>query len=66
MLTLIFDENMPEGVYRTTRGLPSVAWINANEAALVEVFGAAHFKNLWRACNNTATSYKLEVIPYQR
>ena len=66
VLTLAFDEHLPEGIYRTTRGLPPVAWINANETALVEVFGPAHFKNLWRACNNTATSYKLEVIPHQR
>jgi hypothetical protein len=66
VLTLVFEENMPEGIYRTTRGLPSVAWINAHEAALIEVFGPAHFKNLWKACNNTAASYKLEVIPRQR
>src|ERR1700722_19250936 len=62
LLTLVFEENLPEGVYRTTRGLPSVAWVNANESALIEIFGPAHFKSLWKACNNTATSYKLEII----
>jgi hypothetical protein len=40
MLTLVFEE----GIYRTTRGLPQVSWINMNEPMLVEIFGIPHFR----------------------
>jgi hypothetical protein len=62
VVTLVFDENLPQGVHRTTRGLPSVSWINANEAALTDIFGPAHFKELRKACNSVTSSYKLEVL----
>ncbi|TFK76475.1 hypothetical protein BDN72DRAFT_831048 [Pluteus cervinus] len=64
VVTVVFEENLPEGVYHTTRGLPPVSWINANEAALVEVFGPSHFKALRKACNDTETAYKLEILPH--
>jgi hypothetical protein len=64
VVTLAFEEYLPQGVYRTTRGLPPVSWINANEAALIEVFGASHFKALRKACNDTAAAFKLEVLPH--
>jgi len=66
MVTLVFEENLTEGVYRTTRGLPSVEWINANETALVDIFGTTHFKDLWKACNSMSASYKLDVVSHQR
>lgn len=65
LVTIIFDEHLPQGMHRTTRGLPPVSWINANEGALIEVFGVAHFKTLRRACGDTKAAYKLEVIPYR-
>ncbi|KAF9069664.1 hypothetical protein BDP27DRAFT_1325161 [Rhodocollybia butyracea] len=65
LVTLVFDEHMPQGVYRTTRGLPPVAWVNANEAKLNEIFTTAHFKALRRACADTESAYKLEVLPHR-
>jgi hypothetical protein len=44
IVTLVFEENLPQGIYRTTRGLPPVSWINANEHLLVEIFGVPHFR----------------------
>jgi hypothetical protein len=64
VVTLTFEEHLPQGVYRTTRGLPPVSWINANETALIEIFGASHFKALWKACNDTTAAFKLEVLPH--
>ncbi|KAK1232235.1 hypothetical protein PQX77_004609 [Marasmius sp. AFHP31] len=66
LVTLVFDENLPQGVYRTTRALPPVSWINANEQQLIEIFGASHYKALRRACSDTETAFKLEVIPHRR
>jgi len=63
VLTLVHEESLPDGVYKTTRGLPSVQWINANQAALVEIFGRSHFKQLWKACNDRAASFKVDVEP---
>ncbi|EGN92468.1 hypothetical protein SERLA73DRAFT_191122 [Serpula lacrymans var. lacrymans S7.3] len=48
LVTLVYEEHMPQGVYKTTRGLPSVQWINTNQAALIDVFGPAHYKQLRR------------------
>lgn len=66
LVTLVFDETLPQGVYRTTRGLPPVSWINANEGPLIEIFGTAHFKALRRACSDTETAFKLEILPHHR
>jgi hypothetical protein len=65
LVTLVHEENLPEGLHRTTRALPAVSWINANEAALTHVFGHAHFKKLRAACKQTASSHKLEILPCQ-
>ncbi|KAF7778750.1 hypothetical protein Agabi119p4_3095 [Agaricus bisporus var. burnettii] len=65
IVTLVFEERLPQGLYRTTRGLPPVSWVNENEAALIEVFGQSHFKALRKACTDTNVSYKLEVVPRQ-
>jgi len=63
LVTIVMEERLPQGVYRTTRGLPPSSWINANEATLVDIFGLAHFKALRKACNDTKASFKLEVVP---
>jgi len=64
VVTVVFEENMPQGIYRTTRGLPPVSWINANESALIEIFGPSHFRALRKACNDTKAAFKLEVLPH--
>jgi hypothetical protein len=63
LVTLVHEENLPEGLHRTTRGLPSVSWITNNEVMLLEIFGQAQFKKLRAACNQAASSHKLEVLP---
>ncbi|KAJ7919013.1 hypothetical protein B0H13DRAFT_1606757, partial [Mycena leptocephala] len=65
VVTLVFEEQLPQGIYRTTRGLPPVSWINANEQMMVGIFGVPHFRALRKACSDTATAFKLEVVPYQ-
>ncbi|KAJ7109346.1 hypothetical protein C8R44DRAFT_802274 [Mycena epipterygia] len=64
LVTLVFEENLPQGIYRTTRGLPPVSWITANEQMLVDIFGVPHYRALRKACSDTATAFKLEVVPY--
>ncbi|ESK96946.1 hypothetical protein Moror_6524 [Moniliophthora roreri MCA 2997] len=66
LVTLVFEENLPQGVYRTTRGLPPVSWVNAHEGDLIEIFGPAHYKALRKACNDTESAFKLEVVPHRR
>ncbi|KAF9564664.1 hypothetical protein CPC08DRAFT_705191 [Agrocybe pediades] len=66
LVTIEHEEKLEQGIYKTTRGLPPVAWVTANEAALVDILGQAHFKALRRACSDHATSFKLEVIPHHR
>jgi hypothetical protein len=63
VVTLVYEEQMPQGTYTTTRGLPSVQWINTNQAALLEIFGRAHFKQLWKAANDRTTSFKVDFEP---
>ncbi|KAJ7097955.1 hypothetical protein B0H15DRAFT_632735 [Mycena belliarum] len=65
LVTLVFEENLPQGIYRTTRGLPPASWIAANEQMLIEVFGVPHYRALRKACSDTATAFKLEVVPYR-
>lgn len=64
MVTLVFEERLPQGLYRTTRGLPQVSWVGENEAALIEVFGQPHLGALRKASSDVA--YKLEVFPHGR
>ncbi|KAF8163275.1 hypothetical protein B0H34DRAFT_650203 [Crassisporium funariophilum] len=64
LVTFIFEEHMPDAIYRTTRGLPPVSWINTNETLLVEVFGQSRYRALRKACNDTKTAFKLEIVPY--
>ncbi|KAJ7658784.1 hypothetical protein DFH06DRAFT_1269242 [Mycena polygramma] len=74
IVTVVVEENLSQGIYRTTRGLPPVSWINANEQMLVEIFGVPHYRHgadlrvmaLRKACSDTATAFKLEVVPYRR
>lgn len=66
VVTLVFEENLPNGVYRTSRGLPPASWVNENESALTEIFGIEHYRALRRACSDTQTAFKLEVLPRPR
>jgi hypothetical protein len=66
LVVLVFEENLPEGVHKTTRGLPPLSWVTANEPSLIEIFGTAHFKALRRACNDTQAAFKLEVLSHRR
>jgi hypothetical protein len=63
VVTIAFEEHENDGVHRTIRGLPPVAWINAHEANLTEIFGPAHYKALRRACNDTKASYMHQFVP---
>lgn len=63
LVTLVYEEQLPQGAYTTTRGLPSAQWINANETALLEIFGRTHFKQLWKASSDRATSFKVDFEP---
>lgn len=63
LVTVVFEEHLAQGIYRTSRGLPPVAWVNSNEKALTEIFGASHFKALRKACNDTKASYMLKIVP---
>ncbi|KAI8998719.1 hypothetical protein BD414DRAFT_526865 [Trametes punicea] len=61
MVVLIKEEQVPgEGVYRTIRGLPPVEWVSSHEAALVEIFGTSHYRQLFRAASDTRVAFKLE------
>lgn len=66
VVTLVYEEQLPQGTYTTTRGLPSVQWITNNQAALLEIFGHAHFKQLWKAANDRTTSFKVDFEPRRR
>ncbi|KII88535.1 hypothetical protein PLICRDRAFT_41704 [Plicaturopsis crispa FD-325 SS-3] len=63
LVVLSFDEPTDGGVYRTSRGLPKIEWVQAHQAELNEVFGRAHYNQLYRACSDTKYSYKLDLIP---
>lgn len=64
LVTLVFEENLPDGVYRTTRGLPPVEWVNAHESMLTDIFEPTHFKALRKACTDRKTAFKLDIIPH--
>jgi len=66
LVTIEYDEELPQGTYKTTRGLPPASWVTMNEAALVDIFGQARFKALRKACSDPATSFKLEIIHQRR
>lgn len=64
MLVLVKEEDVPnEGVWTTTRGLPPPEWISANEAMLVHIFGATHFRKLFKAANDKRLAFKLVHEP---
>lgn len=62
LVTVILEERLDEGVFRTIRGLPPVTWISANEALLADIFEPSHLRALRKACNDTTKAYKLERI----
>lgn len=63
MVVLAHEEHMPQGLYRTSRGLPSADWVNVNQEALIHVFGRSHYNQLWRSCKDQTVAYKLDVEP---
>ncbi|KAL1743949.1 hypothetical protein HDZ31DRAFT_64560 [Schizophyllum fasciatum] len=66
VVTLVFEEHLPQGVHRTIRGLPPAQWVAEHEAALADVLGTQRYKALRKACSDTTIAYKLEVLPYRR
>ncbi|KAG5353938.1 hypothetical protein J132_07557 [Termitomyces sp. J132] len=64
LVTISFEERLPEGTYRTIRGLPPVEWITQNEKDLLKIFGPDHYRALARASRDTQSSFKLEVVPH--
>ena len=60
MVVLVKEDNIPgEGIYKTIRALPPAEWISSNQASLVEVFGQAHFKKLFKAASDKRVAFKL-------
>lgn len=67
MLVLVKEEHSPEeGLYRTIRALPPADWVSSHEAALTEVFGSAHYRQLFKAANDNRIAFKLEHEPVRR
>jgi len=62
LVTVVLEERLDEGVFRTIRGLPPVSWISANEVLLADIFEPSHLRALRKACNDTTKAYKLERI----
>jgi hypothetical protein len=63
LLTVVLQEQLEDGVYRTTRGLPPVTWFTDNEPLLADIFEPSHLRTLRKACNDTSKAYHLEIIP---
>jgi hypothetical protein len=59
MLVLVQDTPVPGGCDRIERALPSAEWVATNQAKLVDIFGAAHYKSLLKAASDRKTSFKL-------
>jgi hypothetical protein len=67
MIVLIHEENVPsDGLYKTFRALPSADWVTAHQAQLTEVFGASHYKTLFKAANDKKKAFRLERHPARR
>lgn len=61
MLVLVKEDNVPgEGLWKTIRALPPPEWLTNNEVALVEVFGATHYRKLFKAASDKRSAFKLE------
>lgn len=65
LVTVVFEEHEDTAIYRTTRGLPPVAWLNEKEPFLIEIFGEARLKLLKKACSDTKVAFKLDMVPHQ-
>ena len=64
MVVLVKEEHVPgEGVWVTTRGLPPPEWISVNEVMLQQIFGASHYKKLFRAANDKRMAFKAHLQP---
>lgn len=62
LVTVVFEERLPDGLYRTTRALPPITWVTQHETELVEIFGVRDYKTLRSACADTKRAFKLEII----
>ncbi|KAI0082691.1 hypothetical protein K474DRAFT_13067 [Panus rudis PR-1116 ss-1] len=63
MLVLVKEEPIEGGIDRTIRALPPADWVGAHERQLTEIFGSAHFKQLFRAASDNRVAFKLERVP---
>lgn len=57
MFLLVKQEMKPEGQWTTSRGLPPPDWVDLNRKMLVEIFGAAHYKALYKAAQNPQLAF---------
>ncbi|KAH0582219.1 hypothetical protein H2248_011865 [Termitomyces sp. 'cryptogamus'] len=64
LLTISFEERLPDATYRTIRGLPPLEWMIQNKKELTKIFGHEHYQALARASGDTKTSFKLESVPH--
>lgn len=62
MLVVAKVEDVPgEALYTTSRGLPPPEWVQAKQEMLVDIFGAQHFRQLFRAASTDRMTYLLET-----
>jgi hypothetical protein len=63
MLLLVKEEHVPgTGLVRTERALPNAAWMSANQARLVDIFGSSHYRMLFQAASTPEASFKSQVV----
>jgi hypothetical protein len=61
MLVLTKRECKPEGTWATSRALPPPDWIDAHSVMLVSIFGASHYKALFKAAQNNQIAFKVTL-----
>lgn len=60
LIVLVKEEPAGEGMDRTIRALPPASWVSAHESQLTEIFGASHYRQLFRAASDSRVAFKLE------
>ncbi|KZV97678.1 hypothetical protein EXIGLDRAFT_730063 [Exidia glandulosa HHB12029] len=62
MVVVAKVEDVPgEAIYTTSRGLPPPEWVQAHQEMLVDVFGAQHYRQLFRAASTDRMTYYIET-----
>lgn len=62
MLVIAKVEDIPrEAVYTTSRALPPADWVSAHQDMLVDIFGAQHFRQIFRAASNDRMAYHVDT-----